>query len=110
MENERITSASISPGELRQETTLRPKTLADYIGQKKVKDNLTSSENQLRLANKKADELTIRKLTYRNPTMREKFAEARAEREAARGAAEPGASDGAGGQAAGEAVEPDSVE
>ena len=40
MENERITSASISPGELRQETTLRPKTLADYIGQKKVKENL----------------------------------------------------------------------
>ena len=44
----------------------------------KVKDNLTSSENQLRLANKKADELTIRKLTWKNPTMREKFAEARA--------------------------------
>lgn len=41
MENERITSASISPGELRQETTLRPKTLEDYIGQKKVKDNLS---------------------------------------------------------------------
>lgn len=41
MENERITSASISSGELRQETTLRPKTLADYIGQKKVKDNLS---------------------------------------------------------------------
>ena len=41
MENERITSASISPGELRQETTLRPKTLADFIGQKKVKDNLS---------------------------------------------------------------------
>lgn len=41
MENERITSASISPGELRQEKTLRPKTLADYIGQKKVKDNLS---------------------------------------------------------------------
>ena len=44
----------------------------------KVKENLTSSENQLRLANKKADELTIRKLTWKNPTMREKFAEARA--------------------------------
>ena len=45
----------------------------------KVKENLTSSENQLRLANKKADELTIRQLTWKNPTMREKFAEARAE-------------------------------
>ena len=48
----------------------------------KVKENLTSSENQLRLANKKADELTIRKLTWKNPTMREKFEEARAAREA----------------------------
>ena len=46
----------------------------------KVKENLTSSENQLRLANKKADELTIRKLTWKNPTMREKFDEARAVR------------------------------
>ena len=46
----------------------------------KVKENLTSSENQLRLANKKADELTIRKLTWKNPTMREKFDEARAAR------------------------------
>ena len=46
----------------------------------KVKENLTSSENQLRLANKKADELTIRKLTWKNPTMREKFEEARAAR------------------------------
>ena len=41
MENERITSANISPGELRQETTLRPQTLEDYIGQKKVKENLS---------------------------------------------------------------------
>ncbi len=47
----------------------------------KVKENLTSSENQLRLANKKADELTIRKLTWKNPTMREKFNEARAARD-----------------------------
>ena len=47
----------------------------------KVKENLTSSENQLRLANKKADELTIRKLTWKNPTMREKFDEARAARD-----------------------------
>lgn len=55
----------------------------------KVKENLTSSENQLRLANKKADELTIRKLTWKNPTMREKFAEARAERGEATEAVEP---------------------
>lgn len=43
----------------------------------KVKANLTTSENQLRLANEKAQELTIRKLTYKNPTMRRKFQEAR---------------------------------
>lgn len=40
MDNERITSANISPGEIRQETTLRPQTLDDYIGQKDAKDNL----------------------------------------------------------------------
>ncbi len=60
----------------------------------KVKENLTSSENQLRLANKKADELTIRKLTWKNPTMREKFDEARAARDDianSEGAVEPDA-------------------
>ena len=67
----------------------------------KVKDNLTSSENQLRLANKKADELTIRKLTWKNPTMRDKFAEAR-EAAAAEEAQATGEKDGA--------VEPDAVE
>ena len=40
MDNERITSANISPGEIRQETTLRPQTLDDYIGQKEAKGNL----------------------------------------------------------------------
>lgn len=42
-----------------------------------VRDNLTKSENYLRLANDKADDLTIRKLTYKNPTMKAKFDEAR---------------------------------
>ncbi len=41
----------------------------------KVKEALTSSENQLRLANKKADDLTIKKLTHDNPTMKAKFDE-----------------------------------
>ncbi|MBQ9961619.1 MAG: Holliday junction branch migration DNA helicase RuvB [Firmicutes bacterium] len=40
MDNERITSANISPGELKQETGLRPQTLEEYIGQKNAKDNL----------------------------------------------------------------------
>jgi hypothetical protein len=41
----------------------------------KTKDALLSSENNLRLANNKADDLTINKLTKNNPTMIEKFAE-----------------------------------
>ncbi len=41
----------------------------------KTKEDLLSSENQLRLANDKADNLTIKKLTYNNPTMKQQFAE-----------------------------------
>jgi hypothetical protein len=44
-------------------------------GLEKIKENLLSSENNLRLANNKAEELTIKKLTHGNPTMTEKFAE-----------------------------------
>lgn len=39
----------------------------------KVKEGLLSSENNLRLANKKAEDLTIKKLTRGNPTMKTKF-------------------------------------
>ena len=39
----------------------------------KTRDNLLSSENNLRLANDKAQGLTIKKLTHGNKTMREKF-------------------------------------
>ncbi len=39
----------------------------------KTKDALLSSENNLRLANNKADDLTIKKLTRGNPTMSAKF-------------------------------------
>ena len=42
----------------------------------KTKDALLGSENNLRLANNKADDLTIKKLTKGNPTMAAKFAEA----------------------------------
>ncbi len=42
----------------------------------KVKDYLTKSENQYRLANDKAQDLSIRKLTKGNPTMQEKFQQA----------------------------------
>ncbi len=45
----------------------------------KVKENLVSSERQLRLAGDKAEGLTIRKLTWKNPTMKEKFDQARLE-------------------------------
>jgi hypothetical protein len=41
----------------------------------KTKDALLSSVNNLRLANNKADDLTIKKLTNGNPTMKAKFDE-----------------------------------
>lgn len=41
----------------------------------KTKDALLSSENNLRLANNKAEDLTIKKLTRGNPTMQQKFEE-----------------------------------
>lgn len=40
----------------------------------KTKDALLSSENNLRLANNKAEELSIKRLTKNNPTMAAKFA------------------------------------
>jgi hypothetical protein len=43
----------------------------------KTKEALLSSENNLRLANNKADDLTIKKLTHGNPTMKANFDEAR---------------------------------
>jgi hypothetical protein len=39
----------------------------------KTKDALLSSVNNLRLANNKSDDLTIKKLTHGNPTMKDKF-------------------------------------
>jgi hypothetical protein len=39
----------------------------------KTKKNLLSSENQYRLANEKAENLTLQKLVKKNPTMKDKF-------------------------------------
>lgn len=44
-----------------------------------VKKSLTTSANQLRLANNEAMDMTIRKLTWNNPTMKAKFDEARSQ-------------------------------
>ena len=41
----------------------------------RIKENLIGSENNLRLANNKAQDLSIKKLTKNNPTMRERFAQ-----------------------------------
>lgn len=41
----------------------------------KTKEALISSENNLRLANNKAEDLTVKRLTRGNPTMKAKFAE-----------------------------------
>ena len=43
----------------------------------KIKDALIGSENNLRLANNRAEDLTIKRLTRGNPTMKQKFDEAR---------------------------------
>ena len=43
----------------------------------KIKENLLGSDRSLRLAQQDTEELTIRKLTYKNPTMKAKFDEAR---------------------------------
>ena len=43
----------------------------------KVKEALTTSANQLRLANNNAMDLTVKKLTYGNPTMKALFEEAK---------------------------------
>lgn len=56
------------------------KTAVDSIDKsiaqlQKTKDALLSSENNLRIANNKADELSVKKLTRGNPTMAAKFAE-----------------------------------
>ncbi|HIR72222.1 MAG TPA: DUF2130 domain-containing protein [Candidatus Coprenecus pullicola] len=48
----------------------------------KLKSSLLGSENNLRLANQDVQDLTIRKLTYKNPTMKQKFEEARTASEA----------------------------
>lgn len=47
----------------------------------KTKDALLSSENNLRLANNKAEDLTIKRLTRGNPTMTAKFEALKSERE-----------------------------
>lgn len=45
----------------------------------KIKENLIGSESHLRLAKDKAEGPTIRKLTYKNPTMQAKFKELKAQ-------------------------------
>lgn len=59
------------------------KQIDDTIAKlQKVKENLLGSERNLRLASKDTDELTVRRLTYGNPTMQQKFREAREHRPA----------------------------
>ena len=41
----------------------------------KVKKELLGSDNQLRIANRKVDEVSVKKLTKDNPTMQAKFEE-----------------------------------
>lgn len=55
MENERITSAGVNPGESRQEASLRPQHLEDYIGQQGVKGNLKIFIQAAKLRNEPLD-------------------------------------------------------
>ena len=48
----------------------------------KIKENLLGSERNLRLANDKAEDLSVKKLTRKNPTMKALFEEARANKPA----------------------------
>jgi hypothetical protein len=51
------------------------KNLDNSIAQiQKMKENLLKSDDNLRLANNKAEDLSVKKLTRNNPTMKEKFA------------------------------------
>ena len=49
----------------------------------KTKKSLLLSENNLRLANDKAQDLTVKRLVRKNPTMAQKFAELAAQKQAA---------------------------
>jgi D-alanyl-D-alanine carboxypeptidase len=51
------------------------------IRYQKIKDALLSSDRNLRLANNKAQDLTIKKLTRNAPSLREKFEEASGKKE-----------------------------
>lgn len=57
------------------------KTIAQL---QKTKEALVSSENNLRLANDKTEDLTIKKLTHGNPTMKAKFDELKKDEETSR--------------------------
>ena len=70
----------------------------------KIKDALVSSDRNLRLANDKAQDLTIKKLTRGNKTMKAAFEEARSR------AAEAGAADGEPAAGAGVAGAPTSAD
>ena len=82
--NKQITTPDKLQEDTINEQNLRPTSFKDFIGQikeidksiknlQKTKESLLSSENNLRLANNKADDLTIKKLTHGNPTMKAKF-------------------------------------
>ena len=60
--------------EMRQNRlTKRPEKKAGLDVAKATKDALLGTDRNLRLANNKAQDLTVKKLTRKNPTMAEKF-------------------------------------
>ena len=66
-------SASVNFGKAIDEIDKAIKRMED------VKKFLTTSENQLRLANNKLEDVSVKKLTRKNPTMKAKFEALRGE-------------------------------
>ena len=61
----------------RKATTKPQSVKGAFLRMLTMKEDLLSSENYLRLANNDTEDLSIKKLTRGNPTMKQKFEEAR---------------------------------
>ena len=77
-------SKGLRPGKQRKFQTAIEEIDKTIDHLQKTKDALLGSERNLRLANDKAQDLTIKKLTRKNPTMQAKFAELAEQRAAVR--------------------------
>ena len=75
IEFNRIRATAFPQAYFEKDNDARSGSKGDYIF--KTRDALLKSENNLRLANDKAQDVTVKKLTRKNPTMQEKFEQAK---------------------------------